>query len=95
MPGDLVKRKEILAKQYTMLWHPGLNAGIDENRTIYALCDGVMVVTEEEFKPDWTHPLVSKVYVKKEGEKEAPLCKRYINVIPKKRLSQFKLIDMV
>lgn len=94
IPGDLVRRKEVLAKQHTMLWHPGLNAGIDHDRAIYALCDGVMVITEEKFDPDWSHPLVSKVYMDGEDKRPAQY-KRYINVIPKKRISEFKLIDEV
>lgn len=95
MPGDFVYRKEILAKQHLIRWHPGLNAGIDNDRNIYALCDGIMVVTEDKFDPDWSHPLVSHVYQNKNGSKVAPLFKRYINVIPKKRISEFKLIDLV
>lgn len=94
IPGDLVHRKDILAKQYIMKWHPGLNAGIDGDRTIYALCDGVMIITEDKFDPNWDHPLVQKVYI--DGEvKTAPLYKRYIHVIPKKRISEFKLVDVV
>lgn len=95
VPGDLVYRKDILAKQYTMKWHPGLNVGIQENRWLYALRDGIMIITEEEFDPDWDHPLVNKVYVNKDGDKRAPIFARYIHVIPKKRVSEFKLIDEV
>lgn len=95
MPGDEVIHKDILARQYTMKWHPGLNAGIDEHRNIYALCDGIMIVTEDKFDPDWTHPLVREVYMKSDERKLAPLYKRYIHVIPKKRVSEFKLIDVV
>lgn len=94
MPGDHVVRKEILARQYTMKWHPGLNAGIDESRNIYALCEGIMVITEENFDPDWSHPIVQKAYLK-ENEKFAPQMARYIHVIPKKKISEFKLIDLV
>lgn len=77
-----------------MLWHPGLNVGIDNSRTIYALCDGIMTITEEQFEPDWDHPLVREVYMDKD-EKLAPPYGRYIHVIPKKRLSEFKLIDAI
>lgn len=94
IPGDSVHQKEILARQWTFKWHPGLNAGIDENRTIYALCDGVMVITEEKFNPDWTNPIVQKVYMVGK-EKRAPEYARYIHVIPKKRISEFKLVDLV
>lgn len=95
VPGDFVKRKEILAKQYTMEWHPGLHVGIQEDRSLYALRDGVMIITEEEFDPDWTHPLVKKVYMNKDEEKRAPGIMRYLHVIPKKRISEFKLVDVV
>lgn len=94
VPGDSVLYKDILAKQFTMKWHPGLNAGIDHDRTIYALCDGIMVITEENFNPDWKHPLVKEVYTRDDKEL-APLYKRYINVIPKRRISEFKLVDVV
>lgn len=94
MPGDEVLRKDILARQHTMKWHPGLNAGIDEARTIYALCDGIMIITEDRFEPDWDHPLVKEIYTHNET-KRAPLYKRYVHVIPKKRISEFKLIDVV
>lgn len=94
LPGDHVLMKEVLVKQYTMKWHPGLNVGIDDERVLYALCDGIMVITEEKFDPDWSHPLVSKVYMEDEIER-APPHARYINVIPKKKVSEFKLVDMV
>lgn len=91
VPGDFVYRKEILARQFTMKWHPGLNAGIDSDRSIYALCDGIMIVTEEKYDPDWDHPLVNEIY----ANGMAPPYKRYIHVIPKRRISEFKLIDVV
>lgn len=94
MPGDHVRRKQILARQHTMLWHPGLNAGIDEMRNVYALCEGVMVITEDRFDPDWEHPIVKKAYMEN-NEKVAPQVCRYINVIPKRRVPEFKLIDLV
>lgn len=77
-----------------MYWHPGLNAGIDNDRTIYALSDGVMVITEEEYKPDWDYPQVRQMYMSND-EKLAPPYKRYIHIIPKKRISEFKLVDTV
>lgn len=94
VPGDLVLEKEILAKQFTVKWHPGLNTGIDHNRWIYALCDGVMVITDEEYKPDWGHPLVKEIYMRDEKQR-APTHMHYIHVIPKRRVSEFKLIDVV
>lgn len=74
-----------------MLWHPGLNAGIDSQRNIYALCDGIMIITEEKYNPDWNYELVKEVY--KEGRE--PPFKRYVHVIPKKSVSEFKLIDAI
>lgn len=94
MPGDLVYRKELLAKQSNIKWHPGLNVGIDDNKSIYALCDGVIIITEDKFNPDWDHPLVNHYY-KDDEHKRAPLYMRYIHVIPKKRVSEFKLVDLV
>lgn len=94
MPGDFVYRKEIIAKQHTMKWHPGLNTGIDDDRNIYSLCDGIMIITEEKFDPDWTHPLVKHIY-KKNDVDMAPSYMRYLHVIPKRRISEFKLIDLV
>lgn len=90
VPGELVRRKEILAKQYTMYWHPGLNVGIDNDRIIYALCDGIVVFSEEQFDPDHDHPVVKEAYTN-----GTPYFKRYINVIPRRRVSEFKLIDLV
>lgn len=95
MPGDEVHHKDVLARQYTMKWHPGLNTGIDEHRTIYALCDGIMIITEDKFNPDWSHPLVKEVYLTNDERKLAPLYKRYVHVIPKKRIPEFKLVDVV
>lgn len=96
VPGDSVYRKDTLAKQYTMYYHPGLNVGINEERELYALCDGVMVLTEEKFNPDWNYRLTSKIYKTFEGEEtNVPVFQRYLHVIPKKRVSEFKLIDLV
>lgn len=95
MPGEFVYRKEVLAKQWNIKWHPGLNVGIDHDKTIYSLCDGVMIITEEKFEPDYSHPLVDWFYKDKAGNECAPLYKRYISVIPKKRISEFKLVDLV
>lgn len=95
VPGDFVRRKEVLAKQFTMKWHPGLHVGIQEDRMLYALRDGIMIITEEEFDPDWKHPLVKKVYMNRDEEKRAPGIVRYIHVIPRKRVSEFKLVDLV
>lgn len=94
LPGDSVLRKEILARQWKLIWHPGLNTGIDENRSIYALCDGIMVISEEKFDPDWNNKLVQKVY-QIDGNKRAPDYFRYIHVIPKLRVSEFKLVDLI
>lgn len=96
IPGDHVLRKDILAKQYTIYWHPGLNVGINQDRTIYALCDGVMVLTEEKFNPDWNFTMTKKIYKAEDGlEKNVPDYQRYLHVIPKRRVSEFKLIDLV
>lgn len=62
---------------------------------LYALRDGIMIITEEEFDPDWKHPLVKKVYMNRDEEKRAPGIVRYIHVIPRKRVSEFKLVDLV
>lgn len=94
VPGDLVYEKDILVRQFTMKWHPGLNVGINQSPTIYALRDGVMIITEEPYNPDWDSPLVREVYMKGE-EKRAPPYARYIHVIPKKRISEFKLVDEI
>lgn len=94
MPGDHVIKKSILAKQYHGEWHPGLNAGIDNNMNIYALCDGIMVITEEKFNPDWDYHLTKELYLNND-EKQAPSYMRYIHVIPKLRVPEFKLIDLV
>lgn len=95
IPGDLVRTKDILVRQYTMRWHPGLNVGIQEDRWLYALRDGIMIITEEQFDPDWEHPLVKKVYTGRDEEQRAPGIMRYIHVIPRKRVSEFKLVDLV
>lgn len=94
MPGDEVIAKEILAKQWTIEWLPGLNTGINKFRTIFALCDGVMILSEEKFEPDWNNPEIDYIY-NKDGKKRAPAYMRYIHVIPRKRVSEFKLIDIV
>lgn len=94
MPGDYVLKKAILAQQYTMKWHPGLNVGIDKDRTLYALCDGVMVITEEKFDPDWRYHLTNEVY-NSDGKQEYPDYMRYLSVIPNTRVPEFKLIDLV
>lgn len=94
IPGDHVLVRDILARQWQMHWHPGLNAGIDENRSIYSLCEGIMVITEEKFDPDWSQPAVKDGYTQRDV-KVAPKFARYIHVIPKKRISEFKLIDTI
>lgn len=94
IPGEFVYRKDILARQWTMRWHPGLNVGINNERAIYALCDGIMVLSEEEFDPDYSHPIVEDAYTSRE-RKIAPKYARYIHVIPKKPVSEFKLVDLV
>lgn len=82
-------------KQHTIKWHPGLNTGIDDRRTIYALCDGIMIITEEEFNPDWDNYQVRKIYTTREGERETPTHKRYVHIIPKRRVAEHKLINVV
>lgn len=94
MPGDQVRRKTILARQYTPYWHPGLNVGIDLDRTIYSLCDGIMVITEEKFNPDWDYHVTKDMY-EVDGDKRAPEHMRYIHVIPKPRVPEYRLIDLV
>lgn len=94
VPGDRVAERDVLAKQYTVKWHPGINAGIDEDRTIYSLVDGTMIITEERFNPDRTHPLVDQIYGPEE-DNMTPLIKRYIHVIPDRRIPEFKLVDVI
>lgn len=96
VPGDNVRRKDLLAKQYTMHYHPGLNVGINHDRDLFALCDGVMTLTEEKFNPDWNFKLTESIYKDFQGEEtNVPTYQVYLHVIPKKRISEFKLIDLV
>ena len=95
LPGHLVLKKQILAKQYTLWWHPGLNTGIDHDRSIFALCDGIMVITEEKFKPDWNYHITDAIYAPNDVQEPVPEYMRYIHVIPKPRVSEFKLTDLV
>lgn len=95
LPGMLVNVKDILAKQHTMYWHPGLNVGIDDRRSLFALRDGIMIITEEKFDPDWDFNMTDTIYTNNKGDRLVPTYMRYIHVLPKRPISEYKLIDVV
>lgn len=61
------------------------------DHAIYALTDGVVVITSEKFKPNLNNEIVKRFYSDIEGERMV----RYVHVIPKKAPNVFKLVGFV
>ncbi|XP_041972907.1 50S ribosomal protein L27 [Aricia agestis] len=90
--GHYVNSGHMLATQRTPRFHPGLNVGFGCNGTLFAMESGKVVVTCEQFDPNWEHTWVQRHYGGREHQK---IYKKYFNVIPDPQHNRFKLVDEV
>ena len=70
------------------LWHISLQVGISKKNTLYALCDGVVVVSGEKLNPYPDSPLYERV---KSG---ISIYKKFYHVYPVPVHAKFKLVSM-
>ncbi|XP_053212455.1 uncharacterized protein LOC128395980 [Panonychus citri] len=90
--GSFVHERDVFYKQKGLKFHPGLNAALDpRDNAIYALRDGIIVISTERFIPDLTNETVQKHYVDYDG----PMMIRYAHVIPHEQPKLFKLTELV
>lgn len=85
--GTFVYKGEVLVKQYGLTYYPGENVGIQKNNTLYALRDGIVVVSCEKLNPFPDSPLYERV---KNG---LEICKKFWNIYPTPVHPKFKLIS--
>ncbi|XP_053309314.1 39S ribosomal protein L27, mitochondrial [Spea bombifrons] len=93
LDGDFVHAGNILATQRLMRWHPGSQVGIGRNKTLFALEDGIVRYTKEVFIPPPRSTQTSDVIC--QLPVHAILHKTFINVIPVRQNSHFKLVEMM
>lgn len=63
-----------------------------KNGTLFALQEGRVVVTSDQFQPNWEHTWVQRIYA---GREDQTIFKKYFNVIPIEQHNRFKLIDEI
>ncbi|XP_031632214.1 uncharacterized protein LOC116346354 [Contarinia nasturtii] len=90
--GAYVSENKILVLQRNLRYHPGLNVGFGKNGTLYALTEGRVVVTCEQFNPNWDHTWVQRIYASRESD---TIYKKYFNILPFEQHNRFKLIDEI
>lgn len=66
--------------------------GLGRNGTLFAIEAGKVVVTCEEFDPNWEHTWVKRIY---SGREDQTIFKKYYNVIPEPQHARFKLVDEI
>lgn len=66
--------------------------GMGKNGTLFALKEGRVVVTADQFNPNWDHTWVQRIYA---GREDQTIFKKYFNVIPFEQHNRFKLIDQI
>uniref|UniRef100_A0A3Q4AAF3 Large ribosomal subunit protein bL27m n=1 Tax=Mola mola TaxID=94237 RepID=A0A3Q4AAF3_MOLML len=91
--SNFVHAGNILATQRMIRYHPGAHVGMGTNKTLFALEDGYVRFTKEVYVPPPRSPEVIQVINKL--PKGTVLYKTFINVLPVKQESKFKLVDMV
>ncbi|XP_069785496.1 large ribosomal subunit protein bL27m [Narcine bancroftii] len=91
--GAFVRTGNILATQRLIRWHPGANVGMGRNKTLFALEDGIVRYTKEVYIPPPRS--LDSMKVISSLPKGAVLYKTFINVVPNKQESYFKLVDML
>ncbi|XP_077287474.1 mitochondrial ribosomal protein L27 [Arctopsyche grandis] len=90
--GQFVRQGKLLATQYTLRFHPGLNVGIGSNKTLFAIIPGKVLITCETVKPNMEHNWMKRSYAGREG---SIVYKKYFHVIPDPQHTQFKMIDQI
>ncbi|KAL5019202.1 hypothetical protein ScPMuIL_004924 [Solemya velum] len=83
--GCFVHNGEVLAKQLGLNWYPGENVRIGPNNTLYASCDGKVIVSCEKLSPFPESPLYTAV---KNG---VVIQKKFFNVLPTPLHGKFRL----
>ncbi|CAH2007690.1 unnamed protein product [Acanthoscelides obtectus] len=90
--GWWVPSGTILVLQRTLRFHPGLNAGLGKNGTIFAITSGRVRITCEKADLNWDHSWVQRCHGHRKG---VDFYKKYFNVIPDPQHQNFKLIDQI
>ena len=90
--GHFVQKGRILATQFRLRWHPGLNVGLGLSGNLFALLPGRVAVTCERVNLNWAHTWVERAYSHRTDPK---FYKKYFNVIPEPQHQNFRLISRV
>ncbi|VEN35085.1 unnamed protein product [Callosobruchus maculatus] len=90
--GCEVSAGTILVLQRNLRFHPGLNAGLGKNGTIFAITPGQVRITCEKVDLDWDHTWVQRCHGHRKG---VEFYKKYFNVIPEPQHQNFKLVDEI
>ncbi|KAG8193529.1 hypothetical protein JTE90_003740 [Oedothorax gibbosus] len=90
--GQFVRTGEMILKQFSLGFHPGLNVSIDKENTLFAMREGQVMMTVEKLNPKKDEWHVEKYY----GKLSAPVVyKRFFHVIPFPQAKKFKLVDLI
>ncbi|XP_064098695.1 large ribosomal subunit protein bL27-like [Macrobrachium nipponense] len=57
-----VTRGTILVRQLGLDFHPGLNVGIGNDRSLFAKEPGTVIMTTEKLNPNWNHKEIKRFY---------------------------------
>ncbi|EEC00188.1 ribosomal protein L27, putative, partial [Ixodes scapularis] len=90
--GQRVHEGELLVKQRTLRFHPGLNVVFGYRHSLLAAVEGRVAVTFEKVNPCWDNPRVQSFY---EGRDVSSLHKKYYHVIPDPQENKFRLVSLV
>ncbi|CAN8003352.1 unnamed protein product, partial [Ixodes hexagonus] len=90
--GQRVHEGQLLVKQRTLRYHPGLNVVFGGRQSLIAAVEGRVAVTFEKVNPCWDNPRVKTFY---EGRDVSSLHKKYFHVIPDPQENKFRLISLI
>lgn len=85
--GSFVYEGESLATQYGLKYYPGENVLMEDNCTLTAAYDGILVLTTETLNPYPHSPLYTAV------QNGAEIHKKFVNVIPTPIHGKFRLVS--
>lgn len=85
--GSFVHKGEILATQYGLRFYPGENVIMEDNCTLVAAYDGIVIVSTEKLEPYSDSPLYTPV------QNGAEIHKKFVSVIPTPLQGKFRLIS--
>lgn len=61
-----------------------------KNGTIYAMCNGKVIVTCEKVEPNFDNYWIQRFFADRGGQ---TFYKKYFNVVPTKQHQRFRLVD--